>query len=141
MNSVNLIGRLTRDIDLNGGNTSVAKFTIAVTRPFKKDESDFINCVAFGKTAETMATYCRKGTMVGVSGRIQTGSYTNKEGNKVYTTDVVVDIFTFTNSFGQNNNNNNDNNNNNSSNNNNSNNNDDDIFGDITPVDDEDMPF
>ena len=136
MNSVNLIGRLTRDIDLKGVNTSVAKFTIAVTRPFKKDESDFINCVAFGKTAETMATYCRKGTMVGVSGRIQTGSYTNKEGNKVYTTDVVVDRFTFTNSFGQN-----DNNNNNSSNNNNSNNNDDDIFGDITPVDDEDMPF
>lgn len=136
MNSVNLIGRLTRDIDLKGGNTSVAKFTIAVTRPFKKDESDFINCVAFGKTAETMATYCSKGTMVGVSGRIQTGSYTNKEGNKVYTTDVVVDRFTFTNSFGQNGNNNN-----NSSNNNNSNNNDDDIFGDITPVDDGDMPF
>ena len=136
MNSVNLIGRLTRDIDLKGGNASVAKFTIAVTRPFKKDESDFINCVVFGKTAETMATYCRKGTMVGVSGRIQTGSYTNKEGNKVYTTDVVVDRFTFTNSFGQN-----DNNNNNSSNDNNSNNNDDDIFGDITPVDDGDMPF
>lgn len=136
MNSVNLIGRLTRDIDLRGENTSVAKFTIAVTRPLKKDESDFINCVAFGKTAETLATYCRKGTMVGVSGRIQTGSYTNKKGNKVYTTDVVVDRSTFTNSFGQN-----DNNNNNSSNDNNSNNNDDDIFGDITPVDDEDMPF
>jgi len=100
MNTVNLIGRLTRDIELrytqNG--KAVANGNIAVNRAFKNQEgnydADFINLVMFGKTAEIMANYVKKGQQVGIEGRIQSGSY-EKDGRKIYTTDVVVNQFTF----------------------------------------------
>ena len=98
MNKVILMGRLTRDPDVrysNGENaTAVARFSLAVDRRFKRDgdqKEDFISCVAFGKTAEFIEKYFRKGMRMTLAGRIQTGSYTNKEGNKVYTTDVFVE--------------------------------------------------
>ena len=95
MNNVNLIGRVTRDIELhNGQNSTVCKFSLAVNRRFKKDETDFINCVAFGKTAETISQYVSKGQQFAVSGRLQTGSY-DRDGQKVYTTDVIVESFTY----------------------------------------------
>lgn len=95
MNRCELTGRLTRDVEIRDvGENKVARFTIAVDRR-KKDESDFISCVAWNKTGEIIAKHFQKGAMIGVSGRIQTGSYTNREGNKVYTTDVVVDEFDF----------------------------------------------
>jgi single-strand DNA-binding protein len=96
MNSVMLLGRLTKDIELREGKTAFASFTIAVDRRFSKDkESDFINCKAFGKTAENMAKFFSKGDLLVLEGRIQTGSY-EKDGKKVYTTDVIVDNFNFT---------------------------------------------
>lgn len=86
---------MTKDVDLRNGNgAAVARYTLAVNRRFHKDgeqSADFINCVSFGKTAEFAEKYFRKGMQVAISGRIQTGSYTNKYGNKVYTTDVVVE--------------------------------------------------
>lgn len=97
MNKVVLMGRLVRDPEVRysaGNNTAVAKFTLAVDRKFHRDgdaTADFINCVSFGKTAEFAEKYFHKGIKIVVSGRIQTGSYTNKDGNKVYTTDVVVE--------------------------------------------------
>ncbi len=100
MNKVILMGRLTRDPEIRysqGENsTAVARFTLAVDRRFKRDganeqTADFISCVAFGRTAEFMERYTRQGTKLVVEGRIQTGSYTNKDGNRVYTTDVVVE--------------------------------------------------
>lgn len=99
MNKVILMGRLTRDPDVRysgaGNQTIVARFSLAVDRRFKKEGSDetadFISCVTFGKTAEFMEKYVQKGTKLVVEGRIQTGSYTNKEGQKVYTTDVIVE--------------------------------------------------
>lgn len=100
MNTVNLIGRLTKDIDLrytpNG--TAVAKFILAVNRRFKKDgqpEADFINCQIWNKQAENLSFYTHKGSLIGVTGRLMTGSYENQQGQKVYTTDVVVEQFTF----------------------------------------------
>ena len=98
MNKVILMGRLVKNPevrqDANGG-ISMARYTLAVDRMrTKKDEdpcADFINCVVFGKSAEFTKNYLRKGTKIVVEGRIQTGSYTNKNGQKVYTTDVVVD--------------------------------------------------
>lgn len=94
MNIVNLIGRTTHDVEVTEtGNTVIAKVSLAVENPFGKTEeskTDFIRLVAFGKTAEFMEKYIELGTRIGVTGRIQTGSYTNKEGFKVYTTDVVV---------------------------------------------------
>lgn len=102
MNKVILMGRLTRDPEVrytHGDNASaVARFSLAVDRRFKKDgeqTADFINCVAFGKTGEFIEKYGRKGTKFVVEGRIQTGSYTNKDGQKVYTTDVVVEQVEF----------------------------------------------
>lgn len=102
MNKVILMGRLTRDPEvryIQGDNASaVARFSLAVDRRFKKDgeqTADFINCVAFGKTGEFIEKYGRKGTKFVVEGRIQTGSYTNKDGQKVYTTDVVVEQVEF----------------------------------------------
>lgn len=102
MNKCILIGRLTRDPEVRysqGENASaVARFSLAVDRKFKKDgeqTADFINCVAFGKTGEFIEKYGRKGTKFVVEGRIQTGSYTNKDGQKVYTTDVVVEQVEF----------------------------------------------
>ncbi len=102
MNQVILMGRLTRDPDIrysNKGNDSlcIARWTLAVDRRFaRKDDSndqqsaDFISCVAFGKTAEHAEKYYHQGIKIILSGRIQTGSYTNKDGQKVYTTEVVV---------------------------------------------------
>ena len=101
MNNVTLIGRLTRDPEVRyTSNTqmAVARFTIAVDRQFKRDgepTADFIPIVAFGKTAELCERFISKGRQVAVEGRIQTGSYTNKDGNKVYTTDVVANRVEF----------------------------------------------
>ena len=132
INSVNLIGRLTKDVDLrfaSGSGTTIAKFTLAVPREFKKDETDFINCVAFGKAAETINQYVTKGRQFAVTGRIQTGSYDAQDGTKRYTTDVIVNGFTFVDSNnGANQNNDNANNSNN-------------VPDDVTPVNDGDMPF
>lgn len=97
MNKVILCGRLTRDPDVrytnsqSGEQTCISRFTLAVDRRFKKDETDYISCVAFGKTGEFVEKYLHQGTKIIVSGRIQTGSYTNKDGVKIYTTDVVVE--------------------------------------------------
>ncbi len=98
MNKVVLIGRLTKDPDLRfaaGSGTAVTRLTLAVNRPFKKDEADFINCIAFGKTGEIIAQYLTKGRQLAVSGSIQTGSYEAKDGTRRYTTDVVIDSFDF----------------------------------------------
>ena len=101
MNKVILIGRLTRDPDIRyttgENNMAIARYTLAVDRRRRSDGSDgeqtadFISCVAFGRSAEFAEKYLRKGIKIAISGRIQTGSYTNKDGNKVYTTDVVVE--------------------------------------------------
>lgn len=74
---------------------AICRFRLAVTRPFKKDETDFINCVAFGKTGEAIAQYLTKGRQLAIVGNIRTGSYDAKEGTKRYTTDVVVESFEF----------------------------------------------
>ena len=97
MNSVVLIGRLTKDVDLRYSNnqTAVGRFTSAVDRHDKDKNCDFINCIVFGKSAENLEKYVKKGNKVAISGRIQTGSYTNKDGNKVYTTDVVAERVEF----------------------------------------------
>lgn len=102
MNRVILCGRLVRDPEVrySQGATpmAVAKFTLAVDRKFKKDgeqSADFINCTAFGKTAEVIEKYVRQGTKIIVEGRWQTGSYTNKDGNKVYTNDCMVENIEF----------------------------------------------
>lgn len=98
MNKVILMGRLTRNPDVRYSQgesaTAVARYTLAVDRRFKRDgeqSADFIGCVAFGRAAEFAEKYLKQGTKICVTGRIQTGSYTNKDGNKVYTTDVVVE--------------------------------------------------
>lgn len=95
MNKVILMGRLTKDPDVRYGqeNMAIAKFSLAVDRR-KKDEADFINCVAFGKTGEFVEKYLRKGTKVALEGRWQTGSY-EKDGKKVYTNDCVVEQMEF----------------------------------------------
>lgn len=102
MNKVILMGRLTRDPDVKwtqGQNqTCVAKFTVAVDRRKKKDgeqSADFISCIAFGKIAEFVEKYIKKGTKVVIDGRWQTGSYTNRDGAKVYTNDCVVESMEF----------------------------------------------
>ena len=108
MNKVQLVGRLTRDPEIRysqGENaTATARFSVAVNRRFKNAEgnydADFINCVAFGKSAEFVEKYFKKGMAIGLTGRIQTGSYTNKDGQKVYTTDVVVEETEFVESKG-----------------------------------------
>ena len=98
MNKVILMGRLTRDPEVRYSQgataTAIARFSIAVDRRFKRDgepDADFINCVAFGRTGEFIERYGHKGTKFVVEGRIQTGSYTNRDGVKVYTTEVVVE--------------------------------------------------
>lgn len=98
MNKVILVGRLTRDPEVRysqGENTmAIARYMIAVNRRFKREgdpEADFIRCVVFGRAAEFAEKYFRQGLRIAISGRIQTGSYTNKEGIKVYTTEVVVE--------------------------------------------------
>lgn len=110
MNKVILMGRLTRDPDVRVSNTAdrqitVARYTIAVDRRAKRDgndqTADFISCVAFDRAAEFAEKYLHQGTKVLVTGRIQTGSYTNKEGHKVYTTDVMIEEQEFCESKGQ----------------------------------------
>ena len=98
MNKVILMGRLTRDPEVRysaGENAlAIARYTLAVDRRFRRDgeaNADFINCVSFGRTAEFAEKYFRQGLKIAVTGRIQTGSYTNREGQKVYTTEVVVE--------------------------------------------------
>ena len=103
MNKVILMGRLTRDPEVRysqGDNaTAVARYTLAVDRRFNRNNdeqtADFINCVALGKAGEFAEKYLHKGTKIAITGRIQTGSYTNKDGVKVYTTDVVVEDHEF----------------------------------------------
>lgn len=98
MNKVILMGRLTRDPEVRysqGENaTAVARFTLAADRRIKRDNEasvDYINCVSFGRSAEFAEKYFHKGTKIVIAGRIQTGSYTNKDGRKVYTTDIVIE--------------------------------------------------
>ena len=99
MNKVILMGRLTRNPEVrysqNGDvSLAIARYTLAVDRRIKRQEeqdTDFINCVTFGKAAEFAEKYLQQGTKIAITGRIQTGSYTNKEGKKVYTTDVIVE--------------------------------------------------
>ena len=99
MNKVILMGRLTRDPEVRYSQgeqaTAIARYTVAVDRRFRRDgdsqTADFIGCVAFGRQAEFAEKYLRKGTKIALTGRIQTGSYTNRDGQKVYTTDVVVE--------------------------------------------------
>ena len=108
MNKVILIGRLTRDPEVRYAQgdqaTAIARYTLAVDRRFRREgdqqTADFIPCVAFGRAAEFAEKYLRKGTKLVVTGRIQTGSYTNRDGQKVYTTDIVVEEQEFAESKG-----------------------------------------
>lgn len=101
MNKVIESGRLTKDAEITytqGNNMAVARFTLAVDRRFKQEgqpTADFIRCIAFGKTAEFFERFGRKGTKFLIEGRIQTGSYTNKDGQKVYTNDCVIERHEF----------------------------------------------
>lgn len=100
MNKVILMGRLTRDTEVRVGqnNIKVSKFTLAVDRKYKKEgeaQSDFLNCVAFGKQADFAEKYLKQGTKMLVTGRIQNDNYTNKEGQKVYSVQIMVDELEF----------------------------------------------
>lgn len=101
INNVVLVGRLTKDPDLRytANGTAVASFTLAVKRDFKNtngdQESDFINCVIWRKSAETLANTVRKGHQIGVTGRIQTRNYENQQGKKVFVTEVVAENFNY----------------------------------------------
>lgn len=126
MNKVVLIGRLTKDPELKytpGDGTAICRITVAVARAFKKDETDFINCVAFGKTGETIAQYFTKGRQIALAGNIRTGSYQAQDGTKMYTTNVIIENFEFV------------------GNNSNNQSASDESFEGMTPVDDGDMPF
>lgn len=138
MNNWNGIGRLTKDIELKyaaGNGKAIAKFTLAVNRDYKNAngeyEADFINCLAFDKRAEVLSQYVKKGQLVGIRGRIQTGTYDAQDGTKRYTTEILVEGFDL---IGGNQGNNNSNNNNNSGSN-------DSTWEDAEPVDSGDMPF
>lgn len=99
LNNVTLVGRMTRDAELRytPNNSPVATFTLAVNRNFKNGDgerdADFINCVIWGSKAENLAIWCKKGALVGVTGRIQTRNYENQQGQRVYVTEVVADNF------------------------------------------------
>ena len=99
INNITLVGRLTKDVDLRytASGTATGTFTLAVNRPFKnaagEQEADFINCVIWRKNAENFANFTRKGSLVGITGRIQTRNYENKEGQRVYVTEVVAENF------------------------------------------------
>lgn len=108
MNKAILIGRLTKDIELRYTNSQMAigRFILAINQKMTREKrqeaernnqptADFIGCIAFGKTAETISQYVGKGNQLAIEGHIQTGSYENKEGQRVYTTDIIVDGFTF----------------------------------------------
>ena len=108
MNKVVLVGRLTRDPEVRYSQgesaTAVARYTVAVDRRFKRDgepTADFLPCVVFGRSAEFAGQYFRQGMRVAISGRLQTGSYTNKDGIKVYTTDIMVEDQEFAESRGE----------------------------------------
>ena len=136
MNKVILIGRLTKDPELRyaaGSGTAVCRFTLAVSRQFKKDETDFINCIAFNKPGETIAQYLTKGRQLAVTGNIRTGSYDGQDGIKRYTTDVLVESFEFIGNSNKGNTNN--------QNNDYWNMTTDNGFGVEEPIDDGDMPF
>lgn len=130
MNKVVLMGRLTKDPELRfaaGSGKGVCRFTVAINRQFKRDESDFINCVAFGKPGETISEHFAKGNRIALTGNIRTGSYEAQDGTKRYTTDVVVESFEFIETK-------------------NSTSSNDDSFGagipdDVVPETDGDMPF
>lgn len=95
MNRVEIVGRLVRDPDVrmtaSEEPTAIARYSLAVKRKGSNDQSDFISCVSFGRNAEFIEKYFKKGMRIAISGHIQTGSYTNKDGVKVYTTDVIAD--------------------------------------------------
>ena len=98
INKVVLLGRLTKDPELKyaaSSGTAVCRFTVAINRQSKKDETDFINCIAFGKTGETITQYFTKGIKIAITGNIRTGNYDAKDGTKRYTTDVIVETFEF----------------------------------------------
>lgn len=138
MNKVILIGRTVADPELRyaaGSGTAVCRFTLAVSRQFKKDETDFINCIAFNKQGEAIAQYVTKGRQLAVTGSIRTGSYDGQDGVKRYTTDILVESFEF---IG---NSNNGNVNTNNQNNDYWNMSTDNGFGVEEPIDDGDMPF
>ena len=138
MNKVVLIGRMVADPELRfaaGSGMAISRFRVAVNRRKKEDGADFINCVSFGKTAETIAQYLTKGRQIAVTGSIRTGSYDAQDGTKRYTTDVAVESFEFLGSNGQANTQGN-------TQENTSFDGDWDMEADITPVDDMgDMPF
>ena len=96
MNVFTGIGRTTKDVELRYSEkgTAVARFTLAINRRFNREKTDFLNCVAFGKTAELIAQYVKKGNRVGVSGEVQTDSY-EKDGRRIYTTNIVVNEVEF----------------------------------------------
>lgn len=97
INTCTLVGRLTKDIDLRStrDGKSVAQFTLAVDRDKKDSGADFINCIAWGKSAEILERYVHKGDMLGIIGKIQTRNYEDRTGKKVYVTEVMVDRFQF----------------------------------------------
>lgn len=107
MNSTCLVGRLTKDVDLRytQSNVAVATFTLAVNRTFKNEngerEADFINCVMWRQQAENLANWAKKGALIGITGRIQTRSYDNQQGQRVYVTEVVAEQFQLLESKGQ----------------------------------------
>ncbi|MGV3010043.1 single-stranded DNA-binding protein [Streptococcus thoraltensis] len=99
INNVTLVGRLTKDVELRytPSNVAVGTFTLAVNRAFKNDngerEADFINCVIWRKGAENLANYAKKGSQIGITGRIQTRNYENQQGQRVYVTEVIAENF------------------------------------------------
>lgn len=99
LNNISLVGRLTKDVDLRytPSNVAVATFTLAVNRTFKNEngerEADFINCVMWRQQAENLANWAKKGALIGITGRIQTRSYDNQQGQRVYVTEVVAETF------------------------------------------------
>ena len=97
INNIVLVGRTTRTIELkqNKNGTNYVQFTLAVNRPYKDEQADFINCVAWNKTAETIAQYVSKGTMIGIEGRLQVRNYENEAGVRQYISEVLVHRFTF----------------------------------------------
>lgn len=107
LNNVSLVGRLTKDVELRytPSNVAVATFTLAVNRTFKNEngdrEADFINCVMWRQQAENLANWAKKGALIGITGRIQTRSYENQQGQRVYVTEVVAETFQLLESKGQ----------------------------------------
>lgn len=131
MNNVSLVGRLTKDPEFKTTQSglSVCRFTVAVDRPYSKDQTDFINCIAWRKTAEFISSYFSKGQRIALTGSIQTGSYTDKDGKTVYTTDINANNVEFCESKKKS-----------DSNSSNSNNNHNNVETDDMPFDD-DLPF